>query len=182
MSSRIGILAAALLLAAAARREAPPAYEPISIADAIAYWARLCVATMPDRGAFAAAFAAEPGWVQFRKREGGHPVLGLFWRSPRGELAYVDHSMPTETNQGCHYSFRTEPGYNHGEAERALTATLGLDAGRSEGNAREPQTRWEGTLPNGTRVRIFLSSSVPGLGGPAATLSISAYRVAARSR
>jgi hypothetical protein len=81
---------------------AVPDYQEVAVADAIAYWTRLCVATMPDRRAFAAALAAEPGWVQFRKRQGGHPVLGLFWRSPRGELSYQDTPLPTETNQGCH--------------------------------------------------------------------------------
>lgn len=182
MKTRLPVLAAALLLTTAARREAAPTYAPVSFTEAIASWTRLCVATMPDRRAFAAAFAAEPGWLQFRKREDGHPVLGLFWRSPRGELSYVDHPLPTETNQGCHYSFRTEPGFSHDHAARALVSTLGLEQGRSEGTARAPQTRWEGTLPNGTRVRIFLSSGVPDMGGPAARLSISAYREARPNR
>ena len=182
MTMRLPILAALLLFTTAARREPAPVYATVPIEDAIAYWTRLCVATMPDRRAFAAAFAAEPGWVQYRKREGGHPVLGLFWRSPRGELSYVDLPLPTETNQGCHYGFRTGPGYSHDEAARALVAALGLEPGRSVGTAREPQTRWEGTLPNGTRVRIFLSSGVRDMGGAAARLSISAYRDARGSR
>jgi hypothetical protein len=178
------LLAGAALLAAPAAqaRGRAPDYQEVAVADAIAYWTRLCVATMPDRRAFAAALAAEPGWVQFRKRQGGHPVLGLFWRSPRGELSYQDTPLPTETNQGCHYTFRTGAGFSHDGAAQALVDTLGLDRGRPESTARRASTRWEGTLPNGTRVRIFLSSGASELGGPAATLSISAYRDAGRNR
>ena len=170
------VLLAALLLGNAA---APPDYRPIRADEAIAYFKRVCVDTMPSPNAFAAVLNAEPpGWTAFRKEDRGAVVLGHFWRSERGELAYKNLPEVTflETNPACHYSFRTAPDYSHEQAADALIRLLRLDRGRQTGKKKAPQTRWESALPNGVRIRLFLSSAVRDLGGPAATLSVSAYR------
>jgi hypothetical protein len=178
------ILVAAALLGSSGR--APGiAFRPISPDDAIAYFKRICVDTMPNPSVFAAALNAEPaGWVAFQKRDRGTVILGHFWRSEQGELFYQNLPEMTvlETNPGCHYSFRNGPDYSHDEAARAVARALGLDGGRQTGKKKAPQTRWEGALPNGTRIRIFLSSVVRDMDGPASTLSVSAYRDARRGR
>jgi hypothetical protein len=177
---RLSILAAALLLGNAGET----GFDPVATDDAIAYFRHMCVDTMPDPAAFAAAFNADTsGWTRQQKGDRRTRVLGRFWRSSRGELSYVH--LPglylLERNPACHYAFRTMAGFSHEEAERALARALNLGPGQSTGTRREPQTRWEATLPTGIRVRIFLSTAVRDMGGPAATLSISAYRNARRT-
>jgi hypothetical protein len=153
-----------------------PVFRAIAADDAIAYFKHICVDTMPSPDAFAAALNGEPpGWRALAKSEGGFPVVGHFWRSELGELSYQNLPGVTETNPGCHYTFRTAPGYSHDEAAGALARLLGLDQGRRTGKKKAPQTRWEVRLSSGLRVRLFLSSSVRDLGEPAATLSVSAY-------
>lgn len=156
---------------------------PIAPADAIGHFRRLCVASMPDPQRFAAALAAEPpGWTAFEKKDGEVTILGRFWRSAQGELSYVNLPDATflETNPACHFSFGTGVDYSHDQAAQLLAGAMSLGAGKQTGRKRAPQTRWEARLPDGTRVRIFLSSAVFGMEGPAATLSVSAYRQARR--
>lgn len=164
---------AAIVWAAAAQA----AIVPVAAADAIAYFRRVCVDTLPDPERFAAALAGPDDWEPFETSHRGARVVGHFWRSARGELAYqyLPGVTAIQTTPACHFSFRTDAAYSHAGARAALARALGLDAGRDTGNARAPQTRWETRLPNGTRARLFLSSAVPDLGGPAARLSISAY-------
>ena len=174
------ILAALLLQAAAA-----PAvtFEPVTADDAIAYFRRMCVGTMPDPGAFAVALNAESaGWREYRKQNRGTPVIGHFWRSGRGELSYLYLPGATfnERTPACHYTFRTGADFRHDMAAAALAGALRLDSGKPTGSRKAPQTRWETVLPNGTRARIFLSSSVRDMDGPASTLSVSAYRATGR--
>jgi hypothetical protein len=156
-----------------------PHFSPVAIGEAIAYFRHICVETLPDPRAFAAALNADAsGWTRYEKIIRRAPVLGHFWRSSRGELSYANLPGPEfgETNPACHYAFRTGPEFNHDSASRALAAALRIDGGRQTRDRREQQTRWEVTLPSGLRVRIFLSTAERDMGGPAATLSISAYR------
>ncbi|HEV7658741.1 MAG TPA: hypothetical protein VGO55_02735 [Allosphingosinicella sp.] len=170
----------AMLAAAALPGNAQgPQFSPVAIGEAIAYFRHICVETLPDPSAFAAALAADTsGWTRHEKSTRRVTVLGHFWSSPRGELSYVN--LPgvqwPETNPGCHYAFRTGPEFDHDSASRALAAALRIDGGRQTRDRREQQTRWEVVLPSGLRVRIFLSTAERDMGGPAATLSISAYR------
>jgi hypothetical protein len=154
-------------------------FAPVAIGEAIAYFRHICVDTLPDPRAFAAALSADAsGWTRHEKSTRLVTVLGQFWRSSRGELSYVN--LPgvqwPETNPGCHYAFRIGPEFSHESASRALSAALRIDGGRQSRDGHELQTRWEVTLPSGLRVRIFLSTAERDMGGPAATLSISAYR------
>ena len=154
-------------------------FDPVAADDAIVYFRHICVDTMPDPRAFAAALDADPsGWARHRKGDRRTRVLGHFWRSSRGELSYLH--LPglqvPERNPACHYAFRTVAGFSHDDAERSLARAFGLGPGQSTGTRREPQSSWDATLPTGTRVRFILSTAVRDLGGPAATLSISAYR------
>lgn len=171
--SLFALLAGAFLQADAGA----PAFDVVPTGDAIAFFRHICVETLPEPRAFAAALAAEPTiWTPFQKSDRGTPVIGHFWRSSQGELHYQNlPGMPFETNPGCHFTFRIEPAFGHVQAAQQLTQALGLDSGRSTGNARAPQTRWEAILQSGLRVRIFLSSAVDLGGVPAARLSISAY-------
>lgn len=170
----------AMLAAAALPGQAEgPQFSPVAIGEAIAYFRHMCVETLPDPRAFAAALNADrSGWVRYEKIIRRVPVLGHFWRSSRGELSYVNLPGPEfgETNPACHYAFRIGPEYDHESASRALAAALRIDGGRQTRDRRELQTRWEATLPSGLRVRIFLSMAERDMGGPAAALSISAYR------
>lgn len=180
----LAILAAAASLGGGADPAPGEPFQPIAAGDAIAYFRRMCVDTMPEPRAFATALNVEPpGWVRYQKSHRGSPVVGHFWRSSRGELSYVN--LPglrsPETNPVCHYAFRRDPEFSHNEVASALARALGLDSGRPTGSRRGPQTRWEGTLPNGLRVRVFLSSDVEDMRGPASRLSISAYRDSRRS-
>jgi hypothetical protein len=171
----LAILAAAALAGNADQAQ----FSPAAAGEAIAYFRRICVDTLPDPRAFAAALDADgSGWTRYEKIIRRAPVLGHFWRSSRGELSYVNLPGPEfgETNPACHYAFRTEPDYDHEAASRALAAALRIAGGRQTRDGRELQTRWEARLPSGLRVRIFLSTAERDLGGPAATLSISAYR------
>jgi hypothetical protein len=181
------IAAWALALAAqAAAPEPAPAPAPVPVAEAIAYFRFACVGTMPDPHAFAVLIddvSRDPqsiAWVPFEKNDRGARVAGHYWRSRLGELAYL--YLPglrgLAPSPACHYSFRTEAGFSQDAAAAALTRALDLPPGRATGTRAAPQTRWESRLANGTRVRIFLSAAVPDLGGPAARLSISAYRIA----
>lgn len=166
---------AAVLLALAAPAAAD-AFAPTPTEEAVAYFRHMCVETLPEPRAFAAALAAEPpGWVPFERSDRGARVIGHFWRSARGVLFYQNLPGMFETNPGCHFTFRTDAAFSHAAGAGALARALGLDAGRDTGSRRAPQTRWETRLPNGLRVRIFLSSAVEDMGGPAARLSISAY-------
>jgi hypothetical protein len=177
------MILAAILLQAAVAPQMPS--TPLPTVDAVATFRRLCVATMPDPQSFATALDAERGrWTAFEKIDGEVTILGHFWRSELGEVSYVNLPDATflETNPACHFSFRTGPDYRHGEAAALLAGALSLGAGKQIAKKRSPQTRWEARLPNGTRVRIFLSSAVYGMDGPAATLSVSAYRQARRDR
>ncbi len=172
------IIAAAALFASA--DQAPgDAFTPIPVAAAIAHFRRVCVETLPESRTFRTALNAEPaGWRRYQKRIRGSAAIGHFWRSPLGEISYVNLpglSHP-ETNPACHYAFRTGPDFSHEEAARALAQAIGLDPGRQTGTRRAPQTHWEGRLANGMRVRVFLSSGVQDVGEPASRLSISAYR------
>lgn len=156
-----------------------PQFSPVAIGEAIAYFRHICVDTLPDPRAFAAALNADrSGWVRYEKIIRRAPVLGHFWRSSRGELSYVN--LPgvqwPEINPACHYAFRIGPDFNHESASRAVAAALRIDGGRQARDGRELQTRWEVRLPSGLRVRVFLSTAERDMGGPAATLSISAYR------
>lgn len=176
----IAILLAAALLEPGASMARGDAFSPVPAPDAIAYFREMCVDTMPSANRFAARLGADrSGWIPYerRGRRGGR-VIGHAWRSSRGELFYLN--LPglahREINPGCHYAFRTAPGFRQDEAAALLAQALGLDAGRRTGNRRAPQTRWEGRLANGLRVRVFLSSAIEGMDGPAARLSISAYR------
>jgi hypothetical protein len=174
------LLAATALLGNAAE----PQFSPVPVGEAITYFRHICVDTLPEPRAFAAALNADrSGWVRHQKSTRLTTVIGHFWRSSRGELSYLN--LPGlqygETNPACHYAFRIGPEYNHEAASRALAAALRIDGGRQTGNRREPQTRWEATLPTGLRVRVFLSTAERDMGGPAATLSISAYRNARRT-
>jgi hypothetical protein len=170
------MILALLLSGMAAAGAAAPVAQPAPLDDAIAYFQRLCVATMPKPAAFAAMLSQEPGWQAFRKIDGHIPVIGHFWRSERGELSYQNLPGMTETNPGCHYSFRTVSSYTHAQGVDALTKALALPAGKTTGGRKAPQTRWEAALPNGLRMRLFLTSERdPELGGEAARLSISAY-------
>jgi hypothetical protein len=172
MKKAIALLAALLIGNAAPS----PEYRPIGADDAIAYFKRICVDPMPSPKSFAAALNAEhAGWQAFEKMDGGIPVIGHFWRSPLGELAYSNLPGIRETNPACHYTFRTAAGFSHDQAAESLTRFLHLDRGRQTGKKKAPQTRWEARLPNGRRIRLFLSSAARDLGGPAATLSVSAY-------
>jgi hypothetical protein len=177
---RRAILTAALLLGNAEGT----GFDPVAADDAIAYFRHICVDTMPEPRAFAAAFNADTsGWTRHQKGDRRTRVLGRFWRSSRGELAYVHlpgvHLL--EWNPACHYAFRTAAGFSHDDAQRSLARALNLGPGQATGSRREPQTRWEATLPTGLRVRLVLSTAVRDMGGPAATLSISAYRGARRT-
>src|SRR5688500_4169041 len=143
----------------------------------------MCVDTMPDPGAFAVALNAEqPVWIASKKENRGTPVIGHFWRSGRGELSYryLPGATFIERTPACHYTFRTDADFRHDEAATALAGALRFPAGKTVGSKRAPQTRWDGALANGTRVRVFLSSAVRDVGGPASTLSVSAYRAAGR--
>ena len=140
---------------------------------------------MPDPERFAAALESEPpGWTPFEKKDGEVTILGRFWRSDQGELSYVNlpEANFLETNPACHFSFGTDSRYRHDEAAQMLAGAMSLGVGKQTGRKRAPQTRWESRLPDGTRVRIFLSSAVFGTDEPAATLSISAYRPTRRGR
>jgi hypothetical protein len=131
---------------------------------------------MPRPAAFVAALSQEAAWRAFEKKDGKWPAVGHFWRSERGELSYQNLPGMTQTNPGCHYSFRTVSGYTHEQGIQALTRALALPAGKSTGGRKAPQTRWETALPAGVRVRLFLTFGTDSaLGGEAATLSISAY-------
>src|ERR1044072_5259116 len=122
------IAALALSAASAAANEAGPiAFTPVPTADAIAYFRRICVDTLPEPSRSAAVLSRESGWVRYQKRDGRTPVIGHFWRSVRGELGY--QNLPglqmLETNPGCHYSFRTTADYRHEESARAVSGALG---------------------------------------------------------
>jgi len=173
------LITAAALLEPGAPVAPGHAFIPVPAADAIAYFRQVCVETMPSPNRFAARLGADrSGWTPYERRgRRGARVIGHAWRSSRGELSYLH--LPglalREVNPGCHYAFRTAPGFGHDETALLLAQALGLDAGRQTGNRRAPQTRWEGRLAGGLRVRVFLSSAIEGMDGPAARLSISAY-------
>ena len=157
------IMAAAALLATSADQATPgDAFTAIPAGNAVAYFRRLCVDTLPELRAFGAALNAEPaGWRRYQKRIRGNAAIGHFWRSTLGEISYVNlPGLPSpETNPACHYAFRTGPDFSHDAAARALASAIGLDAGRETGSRRAPQTHWKAGLRTAC---AFASSSAPG--------------------
>lgn len=156
-------LAAALLL-----QSEPAPIEAVPTADAIAYFRRLCVETMPDPGQFARMMGRDVAWEPIEQSAGAAP--GNAWRSPRGMLAYRYLPAPGNARaQTCSYGFRTDAAYVQADAAGQLARALALGAGAGP---------WETRLSNGARVRIAIAAGAEGIGEPAATLSISAFPVA----
>jgi hypothetical protein len=179
----------AILLAAAfsqGARPPPPAPEPpppattpapVATGEAIAYFRRTCVDTLPDPSAFALRFDLASGiWTAYEKRDPNPSVRGSYWRSAQGEVGYVYRpgTRRSGPSPACEYAFLTAPDFGFDAAASALASALGLGAGRRAGTA----IRWESRLPNGTEARLTLSAAED-MGGPAARLSIFAYRLPA---
>jgi hypothetical protein len=156
-------LAAAMLLQAA-----PAPIEAVPTADAINYFRRLCVETMPDPAQFSLMMARDIAWEPIEQSAGGAP--GNAWRSPRGMLAYRYLPAPGNARaQTCSYGFRTSAAYSQADAAAQLASALELGGGEGP---------WETRLSNGARVRIAIAAGAEGISDPAATLSISAFPVA----
>ena len=175
MTMLSAILLASLAQASEPAPAVPPAPAPLAAAEAVTLFQSYCIGTMPDPLAFSRALSSGGiAWTAYEnpRREPG--VGGNYWRAAQGQLGYLYRR--TEDGAGphpfCEIVFLTPPGFNREAAAGALATMLSLESGRREGET----IRWERRLPNGTEVRIAFAPSED-LGGPAARLSVFAYRL-----
>lgn len=171
---RKGLVALSLAVAWSVPAYAQSPTEPATLDEQLALFKSLCFDGFPDGARFTEAVAAPALGLTKQPAPASMPEIGTSWTSAKFGVGYVDSpAMPRDLpNPQCSVVARAEVGELAATGAPAITAALGLPAGKVRGKGLNQNVEWNMPGRDGDTVRMFYGIRPKQGGSPERRLSL----------